>query len=523
VASDADVIPLHGPQQAAATSEPAVPFPLADPPTERNRSLARGRRHGTLPRRGWLVRRALLAADLIGLGVAFALTLLLRDGDAPHDKVPVATEVLLFVATLPLWPVVAKLHGLYDGDEERADNSTVDDVVGVFHLVTIGAWLLVVACLPTGIADSELPKVVTLWALAIALVPLARALARGMCRRSSAYIQNTVIVGAGDVGQLVARKLHRHPEYGLNVVGFFDLDPRERRRDLPEHMTILGAPHELPAILRELEVERVIVSFSGDTMQETLALVRTLRDLNVQIDLVPRLFELLGPRAGIHTVEGLALIGLPPVRLGPSSRLLKRTIDVVCAGVLLTVLAPLLAFVAWRVRRDSPGPALFRQTRLACQMREFTAFKFRTMHVGTDDTAHRAYIGRSMSPWTGDPGGVCKLEREDAITRCGRWLRRTSLDELPQLLNVLRGDMSLVGPRPCIPYELEHFLPHHYERFLVPQGMTGLWQVTARASSTFGEALDMDVAYARGWSLGLDLRLLLRTPLELLRQRSRTL
>jgi lipopolysaccharide/colanic/teichoic acid biosynthesis glycosyltransferase len=104
------------------------------------------------------------------------------------------------------------------------------------------------------------------------------------------------------------------------------------------------------------------------------------------------------------------------------------------------------------------------------------------------------------------------------VTKVGRWLRKTSLDELPQLINVLRGDMSLVGPRPCIPYETEQFAPHHFERFLVPAGLTGLWQVTARARSTFGEALDMDVAYAHGWSLGLDLRLLLRTPRQLFRQ-----
>jgi lipopolysaccharide/colanic/teichoic acid biosynthesis glycosyltransferase len=113
--------------------------------------------------------------------------------------------------------------------------------------------------------------------------------------------------------------------------------------------------------------------------------------------------------------------------------------------------------------------------------------------------------------------GLYKLDRADAVTPFGRWLRKTSLDELPQLVNVLKGDMSLVGPRPCLEYETEHFAPHHFERFLVPAGITGLWQVTARAHSTFGEALDMDVAYARGWSLGLDIRLLLRTPFEVLR------
>jgi lipopolysaccharide/colanic/teichoic acid biosynthesis glycosyltransferase len=151
-------------------------------------------------------------------------------------------------------------------------------------------------------------------------------------------------------------------------------------------------------------------------------------------------------------------------------------------------------------------------------LREFTLFKFRTMRDGTDDAPHREYVGQIMSPAAlPSSNNLYKLERPDSVTKVGRWLRRTSLDELPQLLNVLRGDMSLVGPRPSIPYELELFAPHHYERFLVPAGLTGLWQVEARAHATFVEALDLDVAYVRGWSLGLDLRLLLRTPLLIFR------
>jgi len=182
-----------------------------------------------------------------------------------------------------------------------------------------------------------------------------------------------------------------------------------------------------------------------------------------------------------------------------------------------------MVYITIRIRRDSPGPVLFRQTRLGIGMKKFTALKFRTMKVDTDQETHREYIRRTMSLRTAAEGnGLFKLDRGDSVTRVGRWLRRTSLDELPQLINVLRGDMSLVGPRPCIPYETENFEPHHLERFLMPQGITGLWQVAARANSTYLEALDLDVAYVRDWSLGLDLRLILRTPLQLLRQRAST-
>ena len=168
---------------------------------------------------------------------------------------------------------------------------------------------------------------------------------------------------------------------------------------------------------------------------------------------------------------------------------------------------------------DSKGPVFFRQVRLGEAMREFTVIKFRTMRVETTEDDHRRYVATIARAGTAPSDeGLFKLKQQDAVTRLGSWLRRTSLDELPQLLNVLRGEMSLVGPRPCLAYELEHFAPHHFERFLVPAGLTGLWQVRARARSTFGEALDLDVLYAQSHSLGLDLGLILRTPLLLLRR-----
>jgi exopolysaccharide biosynthesis polyprenyl glycosylphosphotransferase len=479
---------------------------------------ARARAAGS--RRGRLVRRALVVADVIGLAVAFLVAeLVFGTGGLPADRVGDVTEYLLFLATLPGWVVVAKLYRLYDNDDERADHSTIEDFVGVFHLLTVGTWCVYVVAWASGAAEPGMSRLVAFWLLGVALVTLARGIARARCRRHPAYLQNTIVVGAGEVGQLVGRKLVMHREYGINLLGFVDAHPRERRPDL-EGLSVLGAPDDLPQLVETLEVERVVVAFSGESNEDTAQLVAALQAQNVQVDIVPRLFDVVGPHVKVHAVEGLPLVALPTSKRFPFSRPLKRMMDVVGASLLLLVSAPIFALAAWQIRRDSPGPVFFRQTRLGKNRREFTILKFRTMRVDTDAAAHKEFIAQTMSAGAATPvSGLYKLERDDAVTNSGRWLRKTSLDELPQLLNVLRGEMSLVGPRPCLEYETEFFEPDHFERFDVPQGITGLWQVTARAHATFGEALDMDVAYARSWSLGLDLWLLLRTPLHMIRRK----
>ena len=468
------------------------------------------------------MHRALLVADVIGLGVAFLLAqLLFKPVSTPHVVSP-AVEVLVFALTLPLWVIMAQLSGLYGRDGDRADHSTVDDVVPVVAFITIGVWVLSLVVNLTHVIRPTTERLAAFWLMAIAFVLIGRVLARTLAKRHPLFSQNTIIVGAGDVGQLVARKLQQHPEYGLQVVGFADLNPRKARRDLRD-LRVLGSPDELPELVETFDVDRVIIAYSSDSHKHLLDVIHRLQAASVQIDLVPRLFEAIGPRVDTHTVETLPLLGLPPVRLSPSARFLKRSIDVVVGSVALVLVSPLFVYIAWRVKRDSPGPVLFEQTRLGMNMKEFKLLKFRSMQVDVDDSAHREYVKGSMSWRTpaGD-GGVYKPDMGSAVTPFGRRLRKTSLDELPQLINVIKGDMSLVGPRPCIPYEMEHFEPHHFERFLVPQGITGLWQVAARANSSFGEALEMDVAYARSWTLGLDLRLLCRTPLAVMRQTAAT-
>lgn len=485
--------------------------------SEHTRGLLQRRRGH---RRSRLVRRALVLADLLGLSLAYFIATLVVSGDGILGS---TKELGVFVVSLPCWVLVANLHGLYNRDEQRTEHSTTDDIVAVFHLVTVGAWLLILTSRLAGRDRPGLYGLVAFWLLSVFTVSLSRRLVRQLCRRSRAYQQNTVIVGAGDIGQLICRKLMKHPEYGANVVGFVDRTPRIRRADLPEHLAVLGGPERLGEIIRELDVERVVIAFSKESASELLALLRQLHPFDVQIDLVPWLFELIGLRVSVHSVEGLPLLGLPHGRRSTSARILKRAIDVAGAGLGLIVLSPLMAFIALRIRLDSPGPVLFRQTRLGEGMKEFTALKFRTMRIAAKSNEEPTYLSAITPDQASlEANGLFNLERADTVTGFGRWLRRTSLDELPELINVLRGDMSLVGPRPCVPDEAECLAPQHLERFLMPQGLTGLWQVTARTSSTHLETLELDTAYVRDWSLWLDLRLLLRTPLQVLRQRVST-
>jgi lipopolysaccharide/colanic/teichoic acid biosynthesis glycosyltransferase len=192
----------------------------------------------------------------------------------------------------------------------------------------------------------------------------------------------------------------------------------------------------------------------------------------------------------------------------------KPLFDVVAALLGLAILWPLLAAMAVLVRLTTPGPALFRQTRIGRDHRPFVLYKFRSMYAGSNDDVHRQYVRKLLTqdrPPTGGQRGLYKLEDDPRVTPLGRLLRRTSIDELPQLLNVLRGDMSLIGPRPALPWEAEIMDEAHGHRFAVRPGITGLWQVSGRSSLTMRQALELDVEYARRLSFALDLKILLKT------------
>jgi exopolysaccharide biosynthesis polyprenyl glycosylphosphotransferase len=466
-------------------------------------------------KRGWLMRRLLLVADVVGLLGAYVIAVILAPPESSVDRVAPIWEVVLFAATLPLWVLLARIHGLYDRDEERTDHSTVDDVVGVFQVVTLGTWGFLVFTHVFGLPYPNLGRLVLFWLIAVALIPLLRAATRAVGRRQPAYIQNVLIVGTGLVARMLADKIEKHPEYRLRVVGCVD---RDDGFDAARNgVRLLGTTDDLPRLVHELGVSRVAIAFSTDSHERTLKVIRSMQDSDVQIDIVPRMFEVLGTNAQMHTLEGIPLVGLPSTHLSGSSRLLKRSFDLSAALLGLVLLAPVFAVVSILVKLDSRGPVFFRQVRMGAEGRPFRVYKFRTM---VEDAETRKSEIAHLNMHGEVDARMFKAPEDPRITPVGRILRRWRIDELPQLINVLSGRMSLVGPRPLILEEDQHVESWARRRLDLKPGITGLWQVLGASDIPFEEMTKLDYLYVTNWSLREDLRLILLTLPALTRARA---
>jgi exopolysaccharide biosynthesis polyprenyl glycosylphosphotransferase len=457
-------------------------------------------------------------ADAFGLGFAFVVTELLTgplSAPGSADRLAPGEELALFGLTLPVWAVLAKIYGLYDGDEEQPAHTTLDDFFGVFHLVTVGVWAIAAGGWLTGLVRPELTKLALFWVIAITLTVLARSISRALARRTLAYRQKAVIIGADHVARLIADKLRQRPESGIEVVGHV-AEPGDGP-GLGDGLKLLGQPSELPSIASQLEIERVLIASLDE--RDGPPIIRALRALDVQIDFVPRPFEATGPNGSVHMLDGVPILGLSPIRLSRSSLALKRGMDIVLSALGLTIMAPVLALIALKIKLDSPGPVLYRHDRIGKDARPFRLLKFRTMHAkycrGTDyggEVAEQEFerLMKDPSARTEFESNY-KLRDDPRVTRFGAFLRRTSLDELPQLVNVLRGELSLVGPRPVVAEELERYGNEADTLLSLRPGVTGYWQINGRSDSSYAERIRLDIAYASNWSVRLDLGILAHT------------
>jgi exopolysaccharide biosynthesis polyprenyl glycosylphosphotransferase len=465
--------------------------------------------------RGWLMRRLLLAVDLVGLVSAFFLSLALAPSTAAVDRVALWWELVLFAVSLPLWIVLFRIHSLYDRDEERNDHSTVDDISGVFQVMTVGTWSVLAVAFVTGLPHPTMSRLIAFWLTATLLIPLLRGGVRVVARRHDAYLQNVIIVGTGEVARQIERKITKHPEYGLRVVGFVDQARGAHRKR--RGVEVIGATSELPELVARHAADRVVIAFPADSHEETLDAIRAAQGSHVQIDIVPRMFEVLGSNAQLHTIEGIPLVGLPIPHLSRSSRFLKRALDLVGVTLGLIFLAPGFALIAVWIKLDSAGPVFFRQIRMGAGEREFRVFKFRTMVKDAEslksDVAH-------LNMHLDDDPRMFKVPSDPRVTRVGSFLRRTRMDELPQLFNVLLGEMSLVGPRPLILDEDRYVERWARRRLKLKPGMTGLWQVLGASDIPFDEMTKLDYLYVTNWSLREDLKLIMLTLPALARARA---
>jgi exopolysaccharide biosynthesis polyprenyl glycosylphosphotransferase len=482
--------------------------PAAEPVCTPIRWPALAARYG---QREWALRRLLAVSDCLALILSLALAGILSDPGSLDKLLP------LGAGTLPAWMILIRAYGLYDRDPKRINCSTVDDIPGIFHSVFIGSVLLwgyfrLVPVRPFGLEELLAFAV----SAAVALVA-GRVLARHEMRQHGE--RRALIVGQGATSRLLVRKLLSHPEYGLRVIGALSssapedgagavAQPGEPPELVPSRngatLPVLGSIDELERVTSRLGVDRLIVDAHAVGKGELIELLRRCRQIALRVSVLPEIFDVMGPSVEIDDVEGVTVLGLDPPVLSRSSRLLKRGMDLLGGLACLLVSLPVLLLIALAIRLDSPGPALFAQSRVGRGGRKLRLWKFRTM-VRDAEQRHADLLALSEDPdWL-------KLEVDPRITRVGRWLRLTSLDELPQLFNVLKGEMSLVGPRPLIEAESARVSGWGRARLDLTPGITGLWQVLGRTSIPFEEMVKLDYLYVMNWSLWSDVRVLLHT------------
>jgi exopolysaccharide biosynthesis polyprenyl glycosylphosphotransferase len=384
------------------------------------------------------------------------------------------------VLFLPGWVLAAKLHGLYDRDHRALRHLTVDELAGIFGWATVGTAGLVLFSLVLPAWSMTLTLAATAWVVAVAAAFVLRSSARALWRRITPP-ERTLVFGAGPLAEATKRKLELFPD-------------------------IHARPADSSTRVPELDgVDRLIVA-TPELVEDVLAeLIGACRRTGIKLSVVPPVRGAFGTATQLSRVADLPVLDFNTWDVSRSTLFLKRSFDLAASVLALVVLAPLIPLIAFAIKLDSRGSVLFSQRRAGLKGRPFTMHKFRTMVEGAEERLGEVIDLAEL----GDP--MFKLERDPRVTRVGRLLRRTSLDELPQLVNVVKGEMSLVGPRPEQLDLVERYRPEHRFRLSVKPGLTGPMQVYGRGLLTFDERLAVEREYVENLSLGRDLRILLLT------------
>ena len=466
---------------------------------------------------------ATLVADALALAIASLLAArvaslfddipLVKGLSGPFEHDPIQ-GLLLFVCLTPFWLAALWVFGLYREPGRSIGGFNLGEALNGLTALTSASWfLLIVLVLGFG-PRAPVATLIAFWFLAIVLVPAARWLSRVTVWSRGSFQERVLIIGAGEVGHTLAAKIDKHPEYRIELVGFLDDGEPRRNGDGGPPVPVIGALDDLDQIVAAERVDRVIVAFSRARHNDFLRVVRACADSGVKVNIVPRLFEVVSSRALVDDVEGIPLLDVGHVELSRFSMAVKRGFDLVVGAVLCIFILPVMGVVAIVIKLDSRGPVFYRQERMGRGGTVFRIFKFRSMYVGADEA--RLELAEKQNDYDGP---MFKLKDDPRITGVGGALRRWSIDELPQILNVMKGDMSLVGPRPLWVEEAKQCRGWTQKRLDITPGITGLWQVLGRTNIPFDEMVKLDYMYVTSWSLSWDIKLMLQTVPAVLNKR----
>jgi len=491
--------------------ETAPPTPLVAAPEVAEVGVAAA---VTVPRRQ---EGQVVGADTLSVLLALALGLeVMRAGFGIGVEHPGPSLGLWPIAAIPIYLAAFSLYGLYRRDRRRLFPNSFSDLLYLAHaLFVAGCSTLIASHVAHRVFDSvprlSLSGAVLLSVPALVTVPLGRGLVGTTMRLRGRVRSRVIILGSGIVADSVARRLGAFDD--VQLLGCVDDEGSyAAMRHKPLGDSVLGGIADLPHLCVALGADRVIVAFSPTAAP---AVAETLRRLpaSVQVSVVPRLFDLITWRSHVEEIHGLPLMDLAPPSLALTHRTVKRSMDLTVALGTALIGLPLWVAIAVAVKVSSPGPVFFRQLRCGRKGEAFSIYKFRTMRDGADGEKD------ALSGSNEVDGPLFKIKEDPRVTRVGRFLRATSLDEFPQLINVIKGDMSLVGPRPFVLSEAGRIDGWAARRFDVRPGMTGLWQVSGRNDLPFEELRRLDYAYVASWSTWWDLKIIWHTPGSVLRRR----